>query len=404
MDYMDKVEINKLSNILQFFQDIPKDISNLNSVREWSKNAPKELFEFKSLGDKFIKILESSEKKADLEGKKKIKEIKEFLINLNEKISPHFFKFLEGEFYSNQKEYDKAIECWMQIPHDYQDISDVYLQLGLAYLEQDNEKEALQWFNKSYQLKQDSLTKKCIDFTQWELAVKKDYAYFRQWQVNTSRHYDTLKAKKVKADSLFLNKKYPTRYIQLEKAIELNKRLKLINFTNLEDGLTIIKESMNDFPDDPDIPNQLKDFLDLTKVGAYRLIPNKITQNVKKIILELGIKFNRLQMNEIAEKCHEPEDVIIVIIKQMLSNNEINGEYFQSSKSIVFDQKSNKRDYHDQLPTQKVVNTETLTEGILQNIKRNIEQLLLKSDLPQMVNEVKTLIQYQENKAKIVCK
>lgn len=336
---MDKSEIRKLQDLLKFLIGIPQDV---NSIKEWSTKAPKEIIEFIALRDKFIKTLESSHTES-VEAKEKINYIKKCLINL--KIDTNSLKFLEGDFYSDQKEFDKAIECWMQISPEYPFISNIYLQIGTIYLEKDNEKEALQWFNKSYELKQDPFVKKLINYAQWELAVIKDYAYFRQWQVITSQHYEKLKRKKEKADLLHIVQKYPTRYAQLKKAVEANKRLTAIDLTNLEEGLSIIKELNIQFPEDPNALNQLKDFLDLLKVGAYRLIPNKISKIAKKTILDLGIKYNRLQAKEIAEKCQLPEDVIIVVINEMLKSKELFGEYFQSTKSIVFDQLVNKKEF-----------------------------------------------------------
>ncbi|KKN35736.1 hypothetical protein LCGC14_0780770, partial [marine sediment metagenome] len=62
---------------------------------------------------------------------------------------------------------------------------------------------------------------------------------------------------------------------------------------------------------------------------------------IRKTILELGVKYNRLQIAEIAEKCGEPEDCIILVAQDVIKNKEIYAEYFKSTKSLVFDQRAN---------------------------------------------------------------
>ncbi|MCP6719435.1 MAG: hypothetical protein KJI71_04385 [Patescibacteria group bacterium] len=79
-----------------------------------------------------------------------------------------------------------------------------------------------------------------------------------------------------------------------------------------------------------DIRNKLKELLNQTKI-------NKI----KNIILKLGTKFGRLQVIEIVEECKEEEHLIISTINQMIENKEIYAKYFESSKSIAFNQEAN---------------------------------------------------------------
>lgn len=66
------------------------------------------------------------------------------------------------------------------------------------------------------------------------------------------------------------------------------------------------------------------------------------TRKIKKTVLDLGIKFTRLQINEIAEKCGlKDEERIISTVKEMIKNKEIYAEYFSSSRAIAFDQREN---------------------------------------------------------------
>ena len=63
---------------------------------------------------------------------------------------------------------------------------------------------------------------------------------------------------------------------------------------------------------------------------------------VKKTILDLGTRFTRLQVAEIAEECKVKNNQLIVeIIKEMIYNKEIYAKYFESTKSIAFDQQTN---------------------------------------------------------------
>ncbi len=63
---------------------------------------------------------------------------------------------------------------------------------------------------------------------------------------------------------------------------------------------------------------------------------------IKKLVLELGIKFTRLEIREIGEKSSiDNEDIIIEVVKDMIKNKEIYAEYFSSSKAIAFDQQAN---------------------------------------------------------------
>ncbi len=63
---------------------------------------------------------------------------------------------------------------------------------------------------------------------------------------------------------------------------------------------------------------------------------------IKKTVLELGIKFARLQIAEISEVC-DVDDVQLIedIVKDMIDNKEIYAQYFSSTKAVAFDQQAN---------------------------------------------------------------
>jgi len=63
---------------------------------------------------------------------------------------------------------------------------------------------------------------------------------------------------------------------------------------------------------------------------------------IKKTILELGIKFARLQIAEISEVCDlDNLQLIVDTVKGMIANKEIYAQYFSSTKSVAFDQQAN---------------------------------------------------------------
>ena len=62
---------------------------------------------------------------------------------------------------------------------------------------------------------------------------------------------------------------------------------------------------------------------------------------IRKTILDLGTKYDRLEVKEISEECNVNKNSIITVIKKMIQNREIFAEYFHSSKSVSFNLQSN---------------------------------------------------------------
>lgn len=62
---------------------------------------------------------------------------------------------------------------------------------------------------------------------------------------------------------------------------------------------------------------------------------------IKKTILDLGTKFDRLEVHDIAEKCDAAKGTIIEVIQEMIKNDEIYAEYFRSSNTVAFNQQAN---------------------------------------------------------------
>ncbi len=63
---------------------------------------------------------------------------------------------------------------------------------------------------------------------------------------------------------------------------------------------------------------------------------------IKQTILDVGMKYIRLQVVEIAEKCGVPdENLIIATLQDMISRGQIAAEYFKSTKAVAFNQLAN---------------------------------------------------------------
>ncbi|MBD3214459.1 MAG: hypothetical protein GF311_17740 [Candidatus Lokiarchaeota archaeon] len=62
---------------------------------------------------------------------------------------------------------------------------------------------------------------------------------------------------------------------------------------------------------------------------------------IKRTILELGTKYPRIEMKEIAEKCGELPDLIIDVLQKMIKNEEIYAAYFKTSQTVAFNQQAN---------------------------------------------------------------
>ncbi|TFF95894.1 MAG: hypothetical protein EU547_07015 [Promethearchaeota archaeon] len=73
----------------------------------------------------------------------------------------------------------------------------------------------------------------------------------------------------------------------------------------------------------------------------------KEISNVKKTIIELGTKFTRLDIKDISEKCKENKYTIIRTIKEMIKNKEIYAKYFDTTKTVAFNQQANINEIDD---------------------------------------------------------
>lgn len=86
---------------------------------------------------------------------------------------------------------------------------------------------------------------------------------------------------------------------------------------------------------------KLYKFDDILSWAENDLNMSKLSK-IKQTILDLGVKFSRLELREISERTGIfDEDLIKETIMKMMENKEIYGEYFSSTKSVVFEKQTN---------------------------------------------------------------
>lgn len=129
-----------------------------------------------------------------------------------------------------------------------------------------------------------------------------------------------------------INNHIDTVYLEIinEKMIRGNELKKNMNFkeslNNFEEALDFVNKIKNSNKKN-DQTQRIKELINLTKIGK-----------IKNTVIQLGTKFVRIKIKEIAEECREEDDIIESTVKEMIENNEIYAKYFESSKSIAFDQ------------------------------------------------------------------
>lgn len=134
--------------------------------------------------------------------------------------------------------------------------------------------------------------------------------------------------------------------LQIKKVLQntLNESEKLILQENYDKARQRLLEFKNSIP---------KEKFNLIKRQVNKKLKSIQKRMIKKTILELGTKFGRLQIIEITEKTGEKEEIIIDTVKEMIKNEEIYGEFFESSQSVAFNQQANINEIDDLLSSFK---------------------------------------------------
>ncbi len=89
--------------------------------------------------------------------------------------------------------------------------------------------------------------------------------------------------------------------------------------------------------------NTLKFFFDVD--ANRRLLAEKqsnLALHIKKVILDLGTKFTRLQVAEIAETCGVADEALLIeTVQDMIAKHQVDAQYFTSTKAVAFNQQAN---------------------------------------------------------------
>jgi hypothetical protein len=122
-----------------------------------------------------------------------------------------------------------------------------------------------------------------------------------------------------------------------EIRLELEQKKAVIEQLLQENDLLRAIEELEKIVDDAKKCN----FNDIFSWAENNLNVSKLSK-IKQTILDLGVRFSRLELREISERTGIfDEDLIRDIILKMMENKEIYGEYFSTTKSVVFEQQTN---------------------------------------------------------------
>lgn len=117
---------------------------------------------------------------------------------------------------------------------------------------------------------------------------------------------------------------------KIETGNQFRKQMKIDNsIIILNKSLNIAKKMYNTHKKNKE-SSRIKSLINQTRIAK-----------IKSMILKLGTMFPRLQINEIAEESGENEEQIILTVREMIRGQEIHAKYFESSKSVAFNQQAN---------------------------------------------------------------
>jgi len=321
--------------------------------------------------------------------KEEVYELSKRALNLNPK-SPITWNYM-GNTYRNKKEFNKAIECfekvieldpnyvkaWFNMGLTYGDKKEYnkeisYLEkaieldpnyvkawsiMGLTYRNKKEHNKAISYLEKAIELDSNDfvslsclgaiyIEKKEIDLALFYFKkidpelIKKNYPENLEIVKEFSQFFQEMIKIPSEQEKKYQNFRLCQSYFrELAKNTneEIFKKLSYIDLSNIKNILYDLKNHIHDFKNEVDKKNVKK----LMELEAIAIIPWSMQGKIRRTILKLGVKYSRLQIAEIGEKCGEPEDCIIVVARDMIKNKEIYAEYFKSTKSLVFDQQAN---------------------------------------------------------------
>lgn len=245
------------------------------------------------------------------------------------KINEEFLKKIKlniesGEIFKNQKkfkdalqEYEKALniademfssdEKNKKIKDIKAKIDDIYLMHINKFILQGNQLKSQNFFDKTIRIFNSALDLSHKIYN----SIDKDEAQNKIKNCFDSLYSDMIK-EKIKTGN------------QLRKDLQYDDPIKIFRKS------IKIAEKLYDSSKKNDKISKLKSLIHQTQIAK-----------IKNTILNLGTKFGRLHIMEISEECGEDESLIISTVREMIEGNEIYAKYFESSKSVAFDQQAN---------------------------------------------------------------
>ncbi len=157
----------------------------------------------------------------------------------------------------------------------------------------------------------------------------KNYSNANQTALNLTD--ETLKNKKVKEINYFIDQTYLDMLKpNIDRAHELRDELKyedsIKNYSNaIQTALNLTDETLKNKK-----VREIKKYIQEVKVAI-----------IKSTILDLGTKFGRLEVKEVAEECGEDEELIVRTVKEMIEGKEVYAKYFDSSRAVAFNLQAN---------------------------------------------------------------
>ena len=292
-----------------------------------------------------------------------------------------------GKVYKNKIKYEEACKCFKKAIEIQPNLPEAWYHLGNVYdLVKHKYKKAIECFNKAIELDKKHINSwiemgDCYNkLKQFREAIECSKVIFKLSPNNAADRIISTKilhaAKKEENKQLKELKAKLTKFMEKGEELEVyDKALKLINkspfVSDLKQKIKEIKLKSDDI-----VSIEIKRMMDRAKelikelkfdktINIYgRIISkaksmydNKLKDNfiadielktkqariskIKSTILNLGTKYGRLQIKEIAEECRENDSLIESTVIEMIKLNEIYAKYFDSSKAVAFDLQAN---------------------------------------------------------------
>ncbi len=148
----------------------------------------------------------------------------------------------------------------------------------------------------------------------------------------------------IKKEKLKIEKREDKEKLRLEKQKKksenkLRKKLKLVDSLMQENRIVEALKNLSEI----EKLAKLSDLIDFVNEAEQKIIDCKKMEldtinQIKQTVLNLGRRYPRLELMDISEKCGIKNEALIeMVIREMIKNKEIHGDYFSASKSLVLE-------------------------------------------------------------------